>query len=101
MEIVYEEPDLLRYMRNAIAVSPERPILVDRFLEDATEVDVDCLSDGETIVLGAIMEHIEQAGIHSGDSACVIPPFSLSDKCARPPSPKPPRRSPANSRSAA
>ncbi len=79
MEIVYEEADLLRYMRNAIAVSPERPILVDRFLEDATEVDVDCLSDGETIVLGAIMEHIEQAGIHSGDSACVIPPFSLSD----------------------
>ncbi len=62
-----------------MAVSPERPILVDRFLEDATEVDVDCLSDGETIVLGAIMEHIEQAGIHSGDSACVIPPFSLSD----------------------
>ncbi len=79
MEIVYVEDDLRRYMRNAIAVSPERPILVDRFLEDATEVDVDCLSDGETIVLGAIMEHIEQAGIHSGDSACVIPPFSLSE----------------------
>ena len=79
MEIVYEEPDLRRYMRNAIAVSPERPILVDRFLEDATEVDVDCLSDGETVVLGAIMEHIEQAGIHSGDSACVIPSFSLSE----------------------
>ncbi len=79
MEIVYAEDDLRRYMRNAIAVSPERPILVDRFLEDATEVDVDCLSDGETIVLGAIMEHIEQAGIHSGDSACVIPPFSLSE----------------------
>ena len=78
MEIVYEDDDLRRYMRAAVAVSPERPILVDRFLEDATEVDVDCLSDGETIVLGAIMEHIEQAGIHSGDSACVIPPFSLS-----------------------
>ena len=78
MEIVYGEDDLRRYMRNAIAVSPERSILVDRFLEDATEVDVDCLSDGETIVLGAIMEHIEQAGIHSGDSACVIPSFSLS-----------------------
>ena len=78
MEIVYVEEDLRRYMRTAVAVSPERPILVDRFLEDATEVDVDCLSDGETIVLGAIMEHIEQAGIHSGDSACVIPPFSLS-----------------------
>ena len=79
MEIVYAEDDLRRYMRAAVAVSPDRPILVDRFLEDATEVDVDCLSDGETIVLGAIMEHIEQAGIHSGDSACVIPPFSLSD----------------------
>ncbi|MHC5733002.1 MAG: ATP-binding protein, partial [Nostoc sp.] len=79
MEIVYVEEDLRRYMSAAVAVSPERPILVDRFLEDATEVDVDCLSDGETIVLGAIMEHIEQAGIHSGDSACVIPPFSLSD----------------------
>ena len=79
MEIVYAEEDLRRYMANAISVSPERPILVDRFLEDATEVDVDCLSDGETIVLGAIMEHIEQAGIHSGDSACVIPSFSLSE----------------------
>jgi carbamoyl-phosphate synthase large subunit len=78
MEIVYTEDDLRRYMQTAIAVSPERPILVDRFLEDATEVDVDCLSDGETMVLGAIMEHIEQAGIHSGDSACVIPSFSLS-----------------------
>jgi carbamoyl-phosphate synthase large subunit len=58
----------------------EHPILIDHFLEDATEVDVDCISDGETVVIGAIMEHIEQAGIHSGDSACVIPPFSLSDK---------------------
>ncbi|MBV9658513.1 MAG: carbamoyl-phosphate synthase large subunit, partial [Verrucomicrobia bacterium] len=80
MEIVYQEDDLRRYMRNALGVSPDRPILVDRFLEDATEVDVDCLSDGETHVIGAIMEHIEQAGIHSGDSACVIPPFSLSEK---------------------
>ncbi len=79
MEIVYAEEDLRRYMRNATSVSTERPILVDRFLEDATEVDVDCLSDGETVVLGAIMEHIEQAGIHSGDSACVIPSFSLSE----------------------
>ena len=97
MELVYEEPDLRRYMRNAIAVSPERPILVDRFLEDATEVDVDCLSDGETIVLGAIMEHIEQAGIHSGDSACVIPPFSLSANVkARRHARPPPRRSRAN-----
>ena len=83
MEIVYAEEDLRRYMANAISASPERPILVDRFLEDATEVDVDCLSDGETIVLGAIMEHIEQAGIHSGDSACVIPSFSLSEGVRR------------------
>ena len=63
---------------NAVEATPDRPVLVDRFLEDATEVDVDCISDGETTVIGAIMEHIEEAGIHSGDSACVIPPFSLS-----------------------
>ncbi|MEA3188088.1 MAG: carbamoyl-phosphate synthase large subunit, partial [Chthoniobacter sp.] len=78
MEIVYNEDDLRRYIRNAVEASPERPILVDRFLEDAAEVDVDCIADGETVVVGAIMEHIEQAGIHSGDSACVIPAFSLS-----------------------
>ena len=65
-------------MQNAIEVSPDRPVLVDRFLEDAIEVDVDCIADGEISVIGAIMEHIEQAGIHSGDSACVIPTFSLS-----------------------
>ena len=74
------EEDLRRYMRSAIEVSPERPVLVDRFLEDAIEVDVDCIADGETAVIGAIMEHIEEAGIHSGDSACVIPTFSLSPK---------------------
>ncbi|MFL6596255.1 MAG: carbamoyl-phosphate synthase large subunit, partial [Chthoniobacterales bacterium] len=79
MELVYNDDDLCRYMVNAIDVSPDRPVLVDRFLEDAIEVDVDCISDGETSVIGAIMEHIEQAGIHSGDSACVIPTFSLSD----------------------
>jgi carbamoyl-phosphate synthase large subunit len=79
MEIVYTEADLRRYIRNAVDASPERPVLVDRFLEDAVEVDVDCICDGETAVIGAIMEHIEYAGIHSGDSACVIPPFSLSD----------------------
>jgi carbamoyl-phosphate synthase large subunit len=61
-----------------VEASPERPVLVDRFLEDATEVDVDCIADGETCVIGGVMEHIEQAGIHSGDSACVIPSFSLS-----------------------
>jgi carbamoyl-phosphate synthase large subunit len=78
MELVYNEPDLRRYMASAIEVTPDRPVLVDRFLEDAIEVDVDCISDGETTVIGAIMEHIEEAGIHSGDSACVIPTFSLS-----------------------
>jgi carbamoyl-phosphate synthase large subunit len=77
MELVYNEPDLRRYMASAIEASPERPVLVDRFLEDAIEVDVDCISDSETTVIGAIMEHIEEAGIHSGDSACVIPTFSL------------------------
>jgi carbamoyl-phosphate synthase large subunit len=80
MELVYNEPDLRRYMTSAIEVTPDRPVLVDRFLEDAVEVDVDCIADGETTVIGAIMEHIEEAGIHSGDSACVIPTFSLSQK---------------------
>src|SRR6266404_3926391 len=80
MELVYHEEDLRRYMQSAIEVSPDRPVLVDRFLEDAIEVDVDCVSDGETTVIGAIMEHIEEAGIHSGDSACVIPTFSLPTK---------------------
>ncbi|HWL52744.1 MAG TPA: carbamoyl-phosphate synthase large subunit [Chthoniobacteraceae bacterium] len=79
MELVYNPEDLRHYIRTAVEASPERPVLVDRFLEDATEVDVDCISDGETVVIGAIMEHVEYAGIHSGDSACVIPPFSLSD----------------------
>jgi carbamoyl-phosphate synthase large subunit len=98
MQIVYNEVELTTYMRTAVdygdaaqqpasgsahtankpIVSASHPILIDRFLEDATEVDVDCISDGETTVIGAIMEHIEEAGIHSGDSACVIPPFSLS-----------------------
>ncbi|WP_018290961.1 carbamoyl-phosphate synthase large subunit [Verrucomicrobium sp. 3C] len=78
MQIVYTEEDLRRYVREALLVSPERPILIDRFLEEATEVDVDCLCDGRTVVVGAIMEHIEQAGVHSGDSACVIPAPTLS-----------------------
>jgi carbamoyl-phosphate synthase large subunit len=80
MELVYAEADLRRYMANAIEVTPDRPALIDRFLEDAMEVDVDCISDGDTTVIGAIMEHIEEAGIHSGDSACVIPTFSLSQE---------------------
>jgi carbamoyl-phosphate synthase large subunit len=78
MELIYNEDDLRRYITNAIQTRPDRPVLVDRFLEDAIEVDVDCIADGEIAVIGAIMEHIEQAGIHSGDSACVIPTFSLS-----------------------
>ena len=78
MMIVYNDAELDRYMREAVTASPERPVLVDRFLDNATEVDVDCIADGTTAVVGAIMEHIEQAGIHSGDSACMIPAFSLS-----------------------
>jgi carbamoyl-phosphate synthase large subunit len=80
MEIVYDEEDLRRYIRTAVEASPERPVLVDRFLDDAIEVDVDCIADGEIAVIGAVMQHIEEAGIHSGDSACVIPAFSLSAK---------------------
>ena len=79
MQIVYSDQELRHYMRFAVAASPERPVLVDRFLDDATEVDVDCIADGETAVIGAIMEHIEQAGVHSGDSACVIPAPTLSE----------------------
>jgi carbamoyl-phosphate synthase large subunit len=80
MKIVHTEEDLRHYMATAVEASPERPVLIDRFLDDAVEVDVDCLCDGKVSVIGAIMQHIEQAGVHSGDSACVIPSFSLSDK---------------------
>jgi carbamoyl-phosphate synthase large subunit len=78
MVIVYDEGDLEEYMQKAVIASPERPILVDKFLEDAIEIDVDCVSDGKKTVICGIMEHIEEAGIHSGDSACSIPTFSLS-----------------------
>ena len=78
MEIVHEQRDLERYMREAVKVSNDSPVLLDRFLNDATEVDVDAVSDGERVLIGGIMEHIEQAGVHSGDSACSLPPFSLS-----------------------
>ncbi|ODT38069.1 MAG: carbamoyl phosphate synthase large subunit [Lautropia sp. SCN 70-15] len=78
MEIVHEQKDLERYMREAVKVSNESPVLLDRFLNDAIEVDVDCLSDGERVFIGGVMEHIEQAGVHSGDSACSLPPYSLS-----------------------
>ena len=78
MEIVHEQRDLERYMREAVKVSNDSPVLLDRFLNDAIEVDVDCLSDGERVFIGGVMEHIEQAGVHSGDSACSLPPYSLS-----------------------
>jgi carbamoyl-phosphate synthase large subunit len=78
MEIVYDDEDLNNFMEKAVEASPERPILVDKFLEDAVEVDVDAISDGKKCVIGGIMEHIEQAGIHSGDSAMVLPPHSLA-----------------------
>src|SRR5512147_318664 len=78
MEIVHEQRDLERYMREAVKVSNKSPVLLDRFLNDAIEVDVDALADGAEVVIGGIMEHIEQAGVHSGDSACSLPPFSLS-----------------------
>ena len=78
MEIVQEQAQLERYMREAVKVSNESPVLLDRFLNDALEVDVDALSDGEQVIIGGIMEHVEQAGVHSGDSACSLPPYSLS-----------------------
>ncbi|MDI6731543.1 MAG: carbamoyl-phosphate synthase large subunit [Candidatus Margulisbacteria bacterium] len=79
MQIVYDEEELNEYMEHAVAASPDRPILVDAFLEDAVEVDVDAVCDGKQAIICGIMEHIEEAGIHSGDSACSIPPFSLSN----------------------
>jgi carbamoyl-phosphate synthase large subunit len=77
MEIVHAQEDLERYMREAVKVSNESPVLLDRFLNDATEVDVDAVADGAEVVIGGVMEHIEQAGVHSGDSACSLPPYSL------------------------
>ncbi len=78
MQMVYDRDSLRRYMREAVSVSPEQPVLIDKFLDDATEVDVDAVSDGRDVVIGGIMEHIELAGVHSGDSACSLPPRSLS-----------------------
>ena len=78
MEIVYKEDELQRYMREAVRVSNESPVLLDHFLNAAVEVDLDAVSDGKQVVIGAIMQHIEQAGVHSGDSACSLPPYSLS-----------------------
>ena len=80
MEIVHEQSQLERYMREAVKVSHDSPVLLDRFLNDAIEVDVDALSDGTDVLIGGIMQHVEQAGVHSGDSACSLPPYSLSKK---------------------
>ena len=80
MEVVYDENDLREYVERAVNASLEHPLLIDRFLEDATEVDVDAIADGQTVVIGGIMEHIEEAGVHSGDSACSLPPYSLSSR---------------------
>ncbi len=77
MEIVYDENSLREYMKRAVKASPEHPVLVDKYLEDAIEVDVDAISDGRDVIIGGVMEHIEEAGIHSGDSACSLPPHSL------------------------
>ena len=79
MEIVYDVDNLRRYMTTAVQASPEHPILIDKFLDEAIEIDVDALCDGTEVVIGGIMEHIEEAGIHSGDSACSLPPYSISD----------------------
>ena len=78
MEIVYSDEMMEKYIASAVKASPEHPILIDKFLEDAIEIDVDALSDGDDVVVGAVMEHVEEAGIHSGDSACVIPPHTLA-----------------------
>jgi carbamoyl-phosphate synthase large subunit len=77
MRIVYDEEELVEYLREAVEVSNERPVLVDKFLQDSVELDVDAISDGDTVLIGAVMEHIEEAGVHSGDSAASIPPYSL------------------------
>jgi carbamoyl-phosphate synthase large subunit len=80
MEIVYDEPSLLDYFERAVRASPHHPVLIDRFLEDAFEADVDALADGSDVVIAGVMQHIEDAGVHSGDSACVLPPYMLRDR---------------------
>ena len=79
MEIVFNDDDLQRYMREAVSVSNESPVLLDCFLDDAVEMDVDVICDGSRVLIGGVMQHIEQAGIHSGDSACSIPPYDLDE----------------------
>jgi carbamoyl-phosphate synthase large subunit len=80
MDIIYDEETLLKFVREAIEVSPEHPVLIDKFLEDAVETEIDAVCDGETVYIGGVMEHIQEAGVHSGDAACVLPPFSLSEQ---------------------
>src|SRR5260370_9840401 len=77
MVIAYDEETVVRYMKEAVEYSQDRPVLIDHFLEDAIEVDVDALSDGDDVVIGGIMQHIEEAGIHSGDSSCVLPAVDI------------------------
>jgi carbamoyl-phosphate synthase large subunit len=83
MEIVHQQPELERYMKEAVKVSNDSPVLLDRYLSDAIEIDVDCVSDGKQVMIGGIMEHVEQAGVHSGDSACCLPPHSLASHVER------------------
>jgi carbamoyl-phosphate synthase large subunit len=83
MEIVHQQADLERYMKSAVKVSNDAPVLLDRYLSDAIEVDVDCVADGDEVLIGGVMEHVEQAGVHSGDSACCLPPHSLSPDLVR------------------
>jgi carbamoyl-phosphate synthase large subunit len=83
MRIVFDREDLHRYMSEAVRVSPEHPVLIDKFLEDAIEIDVDAVADGERVIVGGVMEHIEKAGIHSGDAACALPPYSLGEDQVR------------------
>jgi len=83
MRIVYDDEDLREYMREAVLVSPEHPVLIDKFLEEAIEIDVDAVADGERVIVGGVMEHIEKAGVHSGDAACALPPYSLGEDQVR------------------
>ncbi|VAX27057.1 Carbamoyl-phosphate synthase large chain [hydrothermal vent metagenome] len=83
MEIIYDQTSLQKYMSHALTVSPDHPILIDKYLQDAIEIDVDAISDGEDVFVAGIMEHIEEAGVHSGDSACALPPFSLNDQALK------------------
>jgi carbamoyl-phosphate synthase large subunit len=83
MQIVYDETDLLEYMRSAVKASPKHPVLIDKYLSDAIEIDADAISDGKTVVVAGIMEHIEEAGVHSGDSACSLPPYTLDKALVR------------------